>query len=211
MDDLCDYVPRRFIDEQLIKDIKQMCEAAPASYQQYMTQLSLKYILESHQTQTSLKAIEEFAKESQEEYEDLGAHAAMKRLEFALWQEMETADLKERELILDSSQIQSIRTFSPNHQLGIYTDSVTNKPVLIEWVLFSKFEEGQSDEERIGKILIFAGLLRAPNRRTSMSWTVWDLSLQRPIPITRDLDSCIPSHLGLTWRISKILQPFEDC
>jgi serine/threonine protein kinase len=85
----------------------------------------------------------------------------MKRLEDAFWREMESAEPEEQDLVIDlDSQIEFTGTFSPSHSLGFFTDHHGRRKVLIEWVLISKFNEHQSDDERIGKILVFAKILR---------------------------------------------------
>lgn len=75
--------------------------------------------------------------------------------------------------MFDSSEIQSLHSFSRSHSLGLLQSSRLRKEsyadeacpqlsVLIEWVFASQMHEEETSDERIGKILIFAGLLSCP-------------------------------------------------
>jgi hypothetical protein len=101
-------------------------------------------------------------------------HIKIERLEQALGRQIDVTNSVDRNLSLDWSEVQSVRSFSRSHSLSVYkrshveldVDIALAQPrqerVLIEWIFISQISEEESPDERISKILILAGLLNCP-------------------------------------------------
>lgn len=158
-------VPLKLIDEPIRQDIRKLCESLPD--QGYFNDFFIKNFLASSRSEDSLRDIEMCWSESPELYADIGLHAKLQRLNQALQRKKDAAGTEGQDLILDWSRLDIRETFSRNHHLGIYdTGGEVNRcepqRVLIEWVLFSQFPEGEPVDARIQKLLELAELLHCP-------------------------------------------------
>ncbi|KAF9775137.1 hypothetical protein IL306_006786, partial [Fusarium sp. DS 682] len=95
---------------------------------------------------------------------DVGIHAKFKRLNMALQQKTDMTN--NSELILNWDQVNGQKNFSRNHHLALYHDKKDNhggpQRVLIEWIFFSQFPDGELEESRIQRLFDLAELLHTP-------------------------------------------------
>ena len=158
--------------------VQELWEAVPLVYQKRMAQVWRQSSLDIEET-ASLGEIEDGANLSanlpSNPYSEFGAYAALKRLQQALRKEIKTASLEQRALILRISQIEKIASLSHSHfrELGWYRPRKTlfnlQSPaapkihrVLIEWMLYTRTWGGQSDEEKVLKVVALVELLHSP-------------------------------------------------
>ena len=144
---------------------------------------------------TDLSHIEKETKGTYGEDSEIASHASLKRLESALWRELEAASPKQREIILKSSQVEKISTLNKNHDVGWFRPSqiqyaqTTAEPrrVLIEWMLYSPIWGKQTDEEKVIKIAALAELLHSPKPKRFHVLDCIELFLLLLTQLTKDL------------------------
>lgn len=154
------------IEATLRSKVKDLWEAVPLTYQKRMEQSWRQSSLDTEDL-PMLTRIEDEARLMSSPFSDIGMHAALKRLELEFWREGERSSHEQKELLLQSWQIEQSSMLSSRHGVGNFTpkDSVggsvdsTEKRVLLEWVIYSPIWQGQSDQEKIVKLLSLAEIL----------------------------------------------------
>jgi hypothetical protein len=155
------------INESFRQQVRELCESLPAPEQQYLDSLWRKYLLEDCKRKSSLKALQYRVRTMPQLFTPMALHMKIERLEQALRRQLDVTDSIDRNLILDRSEVKSLRSFGRSHSFGVYKRSQDGftfaqprqERVLIEWIYISQISEEESPDERIGKILILAGLL----------------------------------------------------
>ncbi|KAL9118496.1 MAG: hypothetical protein Q9187_004957 [Circinaria calcarea] len=160
-------------DEDVRKQVQELWEAVPLVYQERMEQVWRQSLLDTEDS-AYLNRIEEDAPTLNEPFSGIGVHAAMRRLEHALWKESETTSSQQKKLILRDAQIERIKTLGQDRELAWYRPiqqpSLSLSPVdvhgrqcvLIEWMLYSPIWAGQSDEQKVIKVAALTELLHGP-------------------------------------------------
>ncbi len=156
----------RIRPEEIRRLVKELWEAVPLQYQKRMEQAWRESVLETGHA-TNLGRIEQETKEIYGDKSEIGVQAALKRLQSALWRELDSASPRQKELILRNSQVERTGTLNNYHELGWYRPTQyphTGKPqkVLIEWMLYSPIWAEQTDEEKVLKVATLAELLHYP-------------------------------------------------
>ena len=164
-------IPTSF-EEDLRNLIQDLWEAVPWAYQKRMEQAWRQSSLET-EDESNLFQIEHNARTVRSSYSKIGVFAAMRRLDQALWKELEIVGMEQKKLVLRSSQIEVTDSLGQCHDLGWYRPVEAYRPsqdstkmnrsrVLIEWMLYSPAWNGQSDEEKVLKVARLAELLHYP-------------------------------------------------
>ncbi|KAF4494291.1 kinase [Fusarium agapanthi] len=142
--------------------ITSLCESI--SDQQNFNQFFYSHFLSHVKSEGALKDTEACAEDSPMIFGDVGIHAKFRRLNMAL--QRKTDMTNNSELILNWDQVNGQRNFSRNHHLALYDDKKVNnggpKQVLIEWIFFSQFPDGELEESRIQRLFDLAELLHTP-------------------------------------------------
>ncbi|KAL2831515.1 hypothetical protein BDW59DRAFT_157941 [Aspergillus cavernicola] len=149
--------------------VERLWKALPASYQHRMASSWRKSSLDTQDVQR-LAEIEDKAHILPAPFSEIGRHAALKKLEIELWKQARIDP--PWQLLLRDFQIERKQPLSNTHEVGwfepidAYDDDSASAPprkrVLIEWVLYSPAWDGQSNEEKIAKMLALAELLHYP-------------------------------------------------
>ena len=158
------------INESFRQQVRELCESLPAPEQQYLDSLWRKYLLDDCKRKSSLEAVQYSVNTMPQLFTPMALHMKIERLEQALRRQIDVTDSIDRNLVSDRSEVQSVRSFGRSHSLGVYKRSQVQvggdsfaqprqERVLIEWIYISQISEEESPDERIGKILILAGLL----------------------------------------------------
>lgn len=159
------------INESFRQQVRELCESLPPPEQQYLDSLWRKYLFDDCKRKSSLEAVQYSVNTMPQLFTPIALHMKIERLEQALRRQIDVTNSIDRNLILDRSEVQSVRSFGRSHSLGVYKRSQVQvgvdftfaqprqERVLIEWIFISQISEEESPDERIGKILILAGLL----------------------------------------------------
>lgn len=132
------------IEATLRSKVKDLWEAVPLTYQKRMEQSWRQSSLDTEDL-PMLTRIEDEARLMSSPFSDIRMHAALKRLELEFWREGERSSHEQKELLLQSWQIEQSSMLSSRHGVGNFTpkDSVggsvdsTEKRVLLKWVIYS--------------------------------------------------------------------------
>jgi serine/threonine protein kinase len=159
------------LEEDLRASIQDLWRAVPLTYQARMEQEWRQSSLNTDDTQM-LYAIEEAAHVLPAPFSDIGVHATLRRLELELWRQTQKVGPEQKKLLLRPSQLERQKSLSSYQELGLYhpsqgtssfpASSAANRRVLVEWIVYSPAWEGQTDEEKITKLLTLAEMLQNP-------------------------------------------------
>lgn len=160
--------PHAQLNEEVRLLIKDLWESAPIPYQRRMEQAWRQSLFDERSIDLSL--VEDEVKDIYGDESGIGTHLALKRLEEALWREIDRAGPKQRNLILRSSQIERTGVLNRYHELGWYQPNQKQSPngtsgrrrVILEWMLYSPVWGDQTDEEKVVKVTALVELLHHP-------------------------------------------------
>jgi len=158
------------------KLVQSLWDLVPSSSQKRMEQAWRQSSLDTDDFDI-LRNVEGVTRTMETPYSDIGALAAMKRLQLALECEIDTGSPEKKRLLLTTSKFQSTGYLN-QFEIGWYQIPNVNyqttpegnprftpnsrQQVLVEWVLYSAAWDGQSDHEKITKIGALAELLHQP-------------------------------------------------
>ena len=166
--------PEIFVGEELRRLVRELWDATPPSQQRRMEHIWRQSLIEVRDTDTFQRLESSFYRGNS----DLKCHMALKRLNSALWTQVNRDTTPEmRELILSGSQFENTDTLDNYHELGWYDPSGSDthqqgasskgkQKVLTEWMLYSPLWENQSEEAKVLKVLTLAELLHYPKPKS---------------------------------------------
>ncbi|KAI9695218.1 MAG: hypothetical protein M1820_008790 [Bogoriella megaspora] len=160
-------------DDEIRQIVHDLWTILPGQYQTRMEQVWRQIVLDTSD-QTMLDAIEHGTPTMDSSQSSIGARAALRRLEDAVWRETSSSSPGQKKLLLKLWQVERGESINFTQEFGwlrmraasysetTSTSTTIRRPVYIEWVLYSPSWEGQSDEEKITKLLAFADMLHHP-------------------------------------------------
>lgn len=154
------------------QSVQSLFEAVPQVYQRRMAQQCHLTFLDD-KDEKALQNIENSAQDLHTPHSDIGAFAALKRLEMALLREAADIEPEQKKLIMKSWQVTVIKNTDETHALGSFTpynpsmSSKTNtfqdsENVFIEWMVYTPVWGNQSEEEKVLKVTALTELLHYP-------------------------------------------------
>jgi serine/threonine protein kinase len=158
--------------QSMRQSIQSLFEVVPQVYQKRMAQ-QCQLVFLNDKDEEALQIIEDSAKDSHSPHSDIGAFAALKRLEMALLKEATDLKTEQKKLILRPWQITFTETIDETHALGYFTSydpsassmadaSQDQEQAFIEWMTYTPVWGNVSDEERILKMTALTELLHYP-------------------------------------------------
>jgi serine/threonine protein kinase len=156
------------LSETLGKILRSLWGAVPVHYQRRMEQIWRQRTFSTEDTNI-VDELEAEIGEFKTLSFDVGMHAALKRLTLEFERQEAANEPHRRRFLLNPFLVSRLGTLSQTHELGTLhqtdggrgEDSAESEtvPVVIEWVVYSPVWEGQTDEQKIVKLLSLAEIL----------------------------------------------------